>query len=132
MEDRRVSFVSASRKREDGKRPPSPAPSEASRQSGSISGPGGKNKKATGKKSSKSPKGSFTAGPRRGSRKESLRSKEAKKTQEVAVAANNQARRESLFKKSDVRFKEIKRQMQKKQRDQKKQSDSGDKQRQEL
>ena len=132
MEERRVSFASASRKPllRDGNRPTSPSPSDVPRQNGSVSGPGGKNKKSTDKKRSQSPKGSFNAGTRRDSRKGSLKSKEVKKVQEAATSSRG--RSDSLFKKSDIRYKEIKRSLQKRQRDQKKQSESGEKQRQEL
>ena len=117
-----------------GQQAASPAPNDAAPQRGSIHGPGDKSKKSAGKKGSESPKGDpkdpLNVGTRRGSRRESMKAKEAKKIREAAN--NNKGRRDSLFKKSDARYKEIKRQMQKKQRDQKKKAESGEKQRQEL
>ena len=130
MEDRRVSFASASRKPLLEKRASSPAPSEISRQDGAISGSRGKSKKATGKKDPQSSKGSSNPGSRRGSRRESTRTKDEKIIKEAA--ANSHGRKESLFKKSDVRYKEIRRHIQKMEREKKKESESGEKQRQEL
>ena len=123
LEERRVSFVS-SKSNDQGKAPSRPE----SRSKGSLSGPGGKDKKGKGKKGSQSPKGSPKGSfARRGSRRASMKPKKVEDD-----AANKRARSDSLFKKSDVKYKEIRRALTKRQRDAKKQADSGEKPTQEL
>ena len=123
LEERRVSFVST-KSTDQGK----PADRPESRKGGSISSSDGKDKKKKGKKGSqspnRSPKGSFG---RRGSRRASMKPKKVED-----AAANNRARSDSLFKKSDVKYKEIRRALTKRQREAKKQAESGEKPTQEL
>ena len=131
LEDRRVSFGAGSSNAVENKRGPSPAPSD-SRKSGSLSGSINKNKKSKGRKGSQSPKGSFSgAGTGRGSRRSSMKAKK-ESNNEQDIAANTRGRSDSLFKKSDVRYKEIRRALTKRQRDAKKNAESGEKRTQEL
>ena len=128
LEDRRVSFASKSGEE---KRGPSPAPSS---RGGSMSGPGGKDKKGKNRRGSQSPKGSRSpkgSFGRRGSRRGSKASKKDAATAQD-TGSNNRGRSDSLFKKSDVRYKEIRRALTKRQRDLKKASESGEKPTQEL
>jgi hypothetical protein len=124
--ERRISFAGASSKAGEKQRGPSPAPSD-SRRNASIS----KDRKSKGRKGSQSPKGSHSPkgsfagkGSRRGSRRKSMISKDAKAAEEAAA---EKGRSDSLFKKSDVRYKEIRRALTKRQRDAKKNKDSGEK-----
>ena len=127
LEERRVSvsFGGSSKPTEDKN-------ATKSTTKGSVSKQGGKTSKAKGKKGaqspSRSPKGSF--GERRGSRRGSMKTKKA--AEDVAAKELKRGRSDSLFKKSDVRYKEIRRALTKRQRDQKKNADSGEKQTQEL
>ena len=123
LEDRRVSFVST--KSTDQGKPADPPESRKS----SMSRSDGKDKKKKGRKGSHSPKGSPKSSfGRRGSRRGSMKPK--KVTEDVTTS--NQARKDSLFKKSDVKYKEIRRALTKRQREAKKQAESGEKPTQEL
>ena len=123
LEDRRVSFVST--KSTDQGKPADPPESRKS----SMSRSDGRDKKRKGRKGSQSPKGSPKGSfGRRGSRRGSMKPK--KVTEDVST--NSQARKDSLFKKSDVKYKEIRRALTKRQREAKKQAESGEKPTQEL
>ena len=133
MADTSQPSTGADRRKSYGSRAASPAPTDASRRSGSLSkskpGKGGKSKRGKGRKGSASPKGSFNADARRESRKKSMTVKESLKLEDAAKYGGN---RESLFQKTDARFKEIKRQLTRRQREQKKETQAGEERRQEL
>ena len=121
----------AERRKSYGSRAASPAPTDGSRRSSSAAQPGkgGKGKRGKGRKGSASPKGSFNADSRRESRKKSMTVRESLKLEEAAKGGGH---RESLFQKTDARYKEIKRQLTRRQREQKRQTQAGEERRQEL
>ena len=133
MADTSQPSTGADRRKSYGSRAASPAPTDGSKRSGSLSrnkpGKGGKGKKGRSRKGSASPKGTFNAGSRRASRKKSMTVRE---TLNVEEAAKERGAREDLFKKTDARYKEIRRQLTRRQREQKKQSLAGEERRQEL
>ena len=136
LEERRVSFDQGPKPLNliqaaaaTAQKAPSPDPSDTPKKRGSTSGKTGKEKTTKSAKGSQSPKGSFT-GQRRDSRRGSgVKVKKEVKTKEPQPGRQ---RSDSLFKKSDVRYKEIRRALTKRQRDQKKKAESGEKQQQEL
>ena len=108
------------------------SPTEASRRNSS---PGrnkpekeSKRKKGAGKKDTASPKKSFNAESRRASRQRSLTASRRGSIEDTS----GRGRTEHLSKKPDAKYKEIKRHLQRKQRELKKQTEAGEERQQEL
>ena len=108
------------------------SPTDASRQN-SSSGRNkpekeGKRKKGSGKQDTASPKKAFNAESRRASRQRSVNASRRGSIEDAA----SRGRTEHLSKKPDAKYKEIKRHLQRKQRELKKQTDAGEERQQEL
>ena len=109
-------------------------PFDASRRSSSSGrnkpGKEGKRKRGAGKKDTASPKKSFNAESGRASRQRSLAASRRGSIEEAASSRGRAA--EHLSKKPDAKYKEIKRHLQRKQRELKKQTEAGEERQQEL